>query len=1594
MALLLFISNALAQTAPTVVTQPSSQTVIIGSNVMFWVTVTDGPAPPLPSVSSGTLQLWLKADTGVVASSSGLVSQWDDQSGGTNNASQSDTNEEPLLVYPPGLGGKPAVQFNGIQDNVHGSYMQGAGLVNIPAAMTAFTVYNAVSTANPKNAVWSIGVPDDYGGDRCFSIVDGQLNFSDFAIDFLTSWDVPANTCRVCTDRVNASLSRVEFFDNAVNNSTNFTEAMTGASAPSAGYYLGGLNPAMAAGAVVNFDGDIAEVIIYQGYLSDADRLAVLGYLQQKYNLSDVNSSVSYQWQFDSANIPGATNATLTLPDVQTNQAGSYSVVVTNRAGSATSSNAVLVVNPPPPCFPAPSGIVGWWPANGTTVDIVGGDNGTLEYGATFGPGEVGQAFSFNGDNQFVEIPATPALEPQSVTLECWFNDSNPASGGNLISKPVGSGDLDSYQIWLENGNLNGLVCNAGTEGPILSYAFTPSSGVWYHAAYTFDSGTRSQTLYLNGSEVASGTANLQIGYDANAVLIGIDSDNDSGVLPFTGSIDEVSIYNRALTATEIAGIYNAGDEGKCGLPANILAQPLSAALDLGSNATFSVTVGGTPPLAYQWSFNRANIEGATNAMLELTNVGFSAAGSYAVFVKNALGSATSSNAVLVVGNPPSITIEPTSRVVAQGARASFTVTASGTSPLTYQWSFEGTVVAQATNSTLTISDAQPINSGAYSVVVSSPFGSVLSSDAVLTIDLLPVILNQPQSQTAVVGSNVAFSVTATAEPLLPAVDSGTLQLWLKADAGVITNSAGEVSQWQDQSGNTNHADQANTAQQPLLVSALVFGGRAAVQFNGIQNNNNGSYLQGTGLVGVPAAMTAFTVYNAFSAANNENVFWFIGVPGISGAGRGAMITGGDLHFTFWAYDFSAPFVVPTDTYRIRTDRLDANLDTIDMFDATADSATNFTMPVTGAITPGAGYYLGGLDASIPNVGGSRNFDGTIAELICYQGYLSEADRLAVTSYLQQKYFEDISSASLSYQWRFDGTNIAGATNSTLTLTNLQGTESGSYSVVVTSPAGSVTSSNAMLTPLFPPTFTSSPANQSVVAGTTVTFSAAATGTAPITYQWQFAGANIPGATNTSLTLTNVLVANAGSYLIVATSPYGSATSAVAVLTVDESTVQAVSTSAVGDSTVVVSIDLNAVGTESAVGFSLDFDPSVLTFSGVVLGSGAAGAALLVNSNQAASGVIGLGVDLFSGTFSPGTNNVFDVTFLTAPVTNATTTALSFGNQPTEELVAGAQAQTLPSVFLPGIIAISRVPLEGDVSPRPNGDEVLNIADWVQEARFVAGLDTVSNGSEFQRADCAPRATLGDGQITVADWVQVGRYAVGLDPLTVAGGPTSPLPQMENPGPPVKTDFSSILLVPLSQGSLTNSVAVDLVAQGDENALSFSITFDPTMVQFAKASLGSGAPGAAFVQNTNLAASGNVGFLVGLVPPSTFEAGTQQVVEVQFASVNYSNIAALTFCNTPIPEGLADANANTLMANFQNATLAVGGSPWPTLEIAQFGSNVVLSWPSTATGFGLQEASAPGGSWTNVLAAPAAIGTSLVVTSSIATNSQFFRLQY
>ena len=140
--------------------------------------------------------------------------------------------------------------------------------------------------------------------------------------------------------------------------------------------------------------------------------------------------------------------------------------------------------------------------------------------------------------------------------------------------------------------------------------------------------------------------------------------------------------------------------------------------------------------------------------------------------------------------------------------------------------------------------------------------------------------------------------------------------------------------------------------------------------------------------------------------------------------------------------------------------------------------------------------------------------------------------------------------APLAYQWRFYGTNLSGQISTTLSRANVRTNDAGPYTVVVTNMAGSLTSQVATLTVLVPPTIASQPQSRTNMLGTTASFSVTAFGTAPLAYQWRFNGLEIAGATATNLTLSNVQLTNAGSYVVVVTNVAGVVTSTVAVLTV------------------------------------------------------------------------------------------------------------------------------------------------------------------------------------------------------------------------------------------------------------------------------------------------------------------------------------------------------------------------------------------------------------------------------------------------------------
>jgi len=171
-----------------------------------------------------------------------------------------------------------------------------------------------------------------------------------------------------------------------------------------------------------------------------------------------------------------------------------------------------------------------------------------------------------------------------------------------------------------------------------------------------------------------------------------------------------------------------------------LVTQPASRTNNAGTTATFFVSAAGTAPLTYQW-FKGAvplsdggNILGSGASTLTLSNVLGGDAGPYSVVVSNSSGSVTSLVATLSVVEPI-ITLQPTNQSADAGQSANFTVAAIGSAPFTYQWRRNGTNISALNSSTLTLADVSGADLGTYSVLVSTPYGSAVSSNATLTIN-------------------------------------------------------------------------------------------------------------------------------------------------------------------------------------------------------------------------------------------------------------------------------------------------------------------------------------------------------------------------------------------------------------------------------------------------------------------------------------------------------------------------------------------------------------------------------------------------------------------------------------------------------------------------------------------------------------------------------------------------------------------------------------------------------------------------------------------------------------------------------------------
>jgi hypothetical protein len=228
-------------------------------------------------------------------------------------------------------------------------------------------------------------------------------------------------------------------------------------------------------------------------------------------------------------------------------------------------------------CAAVPRGLVGWWPGEGNADDLCGNHPGGLSNGVAFAAGKVGQAFSLDGVDDEILVPASSGLNVASFTVEAWIRPTDITARRPVVEW-CAAGDYAGPHLWISvtpqgSGSAPGTLfanirdVNNG-DHLICSAAGLVPSDQWSHVALTYDATTGGSQILLNGAAVVSADLGKFTPKTAVPLHIGrrpADSpDGGSVVSPFLGQIDEVSLYERALSAAEIQAIYVAGASGKC----------------------------------------------------------------------------------------------------------------------------------------------------------------------------------------------------------------------------------------------------------------------------------------------------------------------------------------------------------------------------------------------------------------------------------------------------------------------------------------------------------------------------------------------------------------------------------------------------------------------------------------------------------------------------------------------------------------------------------------------------------------------------------------------------------------------------------------------------------------------------------------------------------------------------------------------------------------------------------------------------------------------------------------------------------------------
>jgi hypothetical protein len=416
---------------------------------------------------------------------------------------------------------------------------------------------------------------------------------------------------------------------------------------------------------------------------------------------------LTYKWYRNNVEIPGETTTTLTLNVTSAaTQAGFYTFRATNGTSSALSSPAFLEV------YESIPGVV-----FNTGVDATGVPLASPEvdphYTLVENPDNLGVTDAFIQDGGAFPIVAGPWIANSATSV--WIG---PRSNTSAAAGPNPTVYLYRTSLDLTGQPTSGILTGgyaSDNTGRAIKINGATAPGVTPSTNFAVLAPFRIRTESLPPATVLAGVNNLDFEIvNEGAGYTGLQVDN----------------LAYSVVPTAIAPV--------------VITPPVGGTIVSGSPVTLSVEAYGSANLSYQWTRNSTNLAGATASTYTIGSFSVAQNGDYAVKVTNPHGNVTSTIATLIASNiPPNVTADPVSADVAMGDSITFSFTAEGSTPFTYQWSQGNTEIPLATGSTYTISSATRADAGTYKVKVTNAYGNDISGEATLAVfDRIPGIYN------------------------------------------------------------------------------------------------------------------------------------------------------------------------------------------------------------------------------------------------------------------------------------------------------------------------------------------------------------------------------------------------------------------------------------------------------------------------------------------------------------------------------------------------------------------------------------------------------------------------------------------------------------------------------------------------------------------------------------------------------------------------------------------------------------------------------------------------------------------------------------